>query len=43
MEFSKTEALIIERAARESLEAITELEETQLALIGGGSADVHFG
>ena len=44
MEFNKTEAAVIENAVAESAEIqVRELDELQLALIGGGAGEAYFG
>ena len=44
MEFSKNEVMVMERTEQLAVEgSVTELDSLQLALVGGGSADVHFG
>ena len=44
MEISKTEIASVERAENDAAkDVLVELSAVHLALVGGGSADVHFG
>lgn len=44
MEFSKSEVLVVESTEKRAQEtSLLELDALQLAAVGGGSADVHFG
>ena len=44
MELSKIEISNVERAENDAAKSLViELDALQLALVGGGSADVHFG
>ena len=45
MEMTKVEFVAIEQVAlaAEKIDAIRELADLELALVGGGAAEVHFG
>ena len=43
MEFAKVEILAVRDAASKAEEVVCELTELDLALVGGGTGDIHFG
>ena len=43
MEFAKVEISAVLEAVDKANEVVTELSELELAMIGGGTGDVHFG
>ena len=43
MEFAKVEISAVRETANQVDELVVELSELDLALIGGGTGDIHFG
>jgi hypothetical protein len=43
MEFAKTEMLAVREVSEKANEAVVELSELELVMIGGGTGDVHLG